>query len=129
MGDRDERDITTDDGEKSNVGRGKSETTGIIHQPGEDFNSPNPPPETGMTKAGPAWRDIASSAYRAYSASTGNKNFRGDAMPKWDELPQPIRTAWEAAARQVGNVLSGGSFGLDIEQRWHGWIPPRMREA
>ena len=75
---------------------------------------------------GPPWVDVAASAYRAYAASTGNKNFRGDPMPTWDQLPQPIRTAWEAAVRQAGSVLRGDSYGLDTEQRWTGWVPPHL---
>ncbi len=81
--------------------------------------------EVSIAQAGPAWRDVAASAYRAYSASTGNKNFRGEPMPAWDELPQAIRTAWQAAVRQAGNVLNGGSYGLDVEQSWQGWTPPQ----
>jgi hypothetical protein len=75
--------------------------------------------------AGPPWRDVAASAYRAYAASTGNKNFRGEPMPAFEELPQAIRTAWEVAVRQAGQVLNGGSYGLDIEQAWQGWTPPQ----
>ena len=77
---------------------------------------------------GPPWQDVAASAYRAYAASTGNKNFRGEPMPTWDQLPQPIRTAWEAAVRQAGGVLRGRPYGLDIEQRWAGWVPPHLKE-
>jgi hypothetical protein len=73
--------------------------------------------------AGPPWRDIAASAYRAYSASTDNKNFRGEEMPQWDALPQAIRIAWEAAVRQVGDVLRANEL-LGNEQRWTGWTPP-----
>lgn len=73
---------------------------------------------------GAAWCDIAGSAYRAYAASTGNKNFRGDPMPSWGDLPEAIRTAWEAAVRQAVSIAEGGSFGLDVEQRWNGWRPP-----
>jgi len=79
--------------------------------------------------AGAPWRDIAASAYRAYAASTGNKNFRGEPMPAFNELPQAIRTAWEAAVRQAGDVINGGSYGLDTEQRWAGWIPPDVENA
>lgn len=79
-------------------------------------------------EAGMPWRDIAASAYRAYAASTGNKNFRGDPMPAFDELPQPIRTAWEAAVRQVGYCLDNGraimESGRDDAGRFAGWIPP-----
>jgi transcriptional regulator with XRE-family HTH domain len=76
---------------------------------------------------GMAWRDIASSAYRAYAASTGNKNFRGEPMPAVDALPQPIQTAWEAAVRQVDRcrmVVMGGPP-VD-ESGWAGWVPPHV---
>ncbi len=80
--------------------------------------------EVGMT-----WRDIAASAYRSYAASTGNKNFRGEPMPEFDDLPQPIKTAWEAAVRQAArasNYLNDPS-GLEAsEQRWSGWVPPHL---
>ncbi len=54
-----------------------------------------------QVEAGMSWRDIAVSAYRAYAASTGNKNFRGEPMPAFDDLTQAIKTAWEAAVRQA----------------------------
>lgn len=74
-----------------------------------------------------AWSDIAASAYRAYAASTGNKNFRGEPMPAFDALPEPIRVAWEAAVRHVGNCLNRNPLrdGLPDEQRWAGWTPPK----
>jgi hypothetical protein len=78
-----------------------------------------PPAQAGM-----AWVDIAASAYRAYAASTGNKNFRGDPMPAWADLPAPIRTAWEAAVRQAGTCLEFGHV-MD-ESRWTGWAPPTV---
>lgn len=71
------------------------------------------------------WSDIAASAYRAYAASTGNKNFRGEPMPAFADLPQPIRTAWEAAVRQTGyclDVRMGGA--APDESVWAGWTPP-----
>jgi hypothetical protein len=83
----------------------------------------------GWAMAGMAWCEIAKTAYRAYAASTGNKNFRGDPMPDWYDLPQPIRTAWEAAARQVGACLGetgeGKSEQFDVS-RWIGWEPPKV---
>lgn len=81
--------------------------------------------DSAYAVAGPAWRDVAASAYRAYSASTGNKNFRGEDMPAFQELPIAIRIAWEAVVRQVGDVLRGGIYGVGTEQRWEGWVPPR----
>lgn len=47
------------------------------------------------------WSDIAKSAYQAYAESTGNLNYQGGLMPEFDDLPLPIKTAWEAAARRV----------------------------
>lgn len=76
------------------------------------------------------WNDIAASAYRAYAASTGNKNFRGDPMPEFRDLPQPIRTAWEAAVRQVGVCIEDAPGGAPLdEQRWAGWTPPHLKEG
>jgi len=39
----------------------------------------------------------APQAYAAYSAHTGNKNFRGEEMPAFDDLPEGIKGAWRAA--------------------------------
>ena len=75
------------------------------------------------SKAGKAWRDIAASAYRAYAASTGNKNYQGLPMPTWDALPQPIRTAWEAAVRHASDVMAGNAL---PESDWEGWQPPHL---
>lgn len=75
--------------------------------------------------AGMAWSDIAASAYRAYAASTGNKNFRGEPMPAFSDLPQPIKTAWEAAVRQAGICLDSTMGDPTArEQYWNGWTPP-----
>lgn len=85
--------------------------------------------------AGMAWQDIAKSAYQAYSASTGNKNFRGDPMPEFDALPRPIQIAWEAAVRHAECVQScAATYGPTPEemekfthpQRWAGWKPPEV---
>jgi hypothetical protein len=75
-----------------------------------------------------AWVDVAASAYRAYAASTGNRNFRGDPMHAWDDLPRPIRTAWEAASRQVGSCLRTRDLTAPDESRWSGWVPPHLDE-
>lgn len=79
---------------------------------------------------GMAWADIAASAYRAYAASTGNKNFRGDPMPAFADLPQPIRVAWEAAVRQAVACTDHpfGDAGPD-PSRWAGWLPPQYRQS
>jgi len=37
-------------------------------------------------------------AYHAYGEVTSFKNYRGESMPPWDELPEKIKHAWKAAA-------------------------------
>lgn len=41
---------------------------------------------------------LARAAYSRYGAVTDYKNFQGNPMPKWEELPEKIRQAWVAAA-------------------------------
>lgn len=77
--------------------------------------------------AGMAWRDIATSAYKAYVASTEHSAYRGLPL-EWENLHPAIQTAWEAAARQVGECTSLVGDALPPEeQRWAGWIPPHLR--
>ena len=45
------------------------------------------------------WRIIAEEAYKGYANVTDNKNFRGEQMPKFDELPEKIQEAWKAAVK------------------------------
>lgn len=45
--------------------------------------------------------DLAKLAYEAYGLTTGNKNFRGEEMPKFEDLPATIKLAWSNAARAV----------------------------
>lgn len=73
--------------------------------------------------AGMPWSEIAASAYRAYAASTGNKNFRGEPMPDFENLPEPIRIAWQAAVRQTGRCMERGEHALNAEGSWAGWKP------
>ena len=44
---------------------------------------------------------LARVAYQAYGQVTDFKNFRGDPMPDWDDLPEHIQQAWIAAADAV----------------------------
>jgi len=53
-----------------------------------------------------SWVEIAESAYKAYAASTGNKNFRGESMPEFNDLPLAIQTAWNAAVSSAVHVLN-----------------------
>lgn len=45
---------------------------------------------------------LAAKAYAAYAISAGGKNFQGNPMPAWAELPEAIRGHWRAA---VGAVI------------------------
>jgi hypothetical protein len=39
--------------------------------------------------------------YNAYGAAAEWKNFAGDPMPQWDELPEHIRWKWRTAAKAI----------------------------
>jgi hypothetical protein len=45
-------------------------------------------------------------AYAAYGASVGWKNFAGNAMPEWHELPPRIQEAWRASVRAFVSSLT-----------------------
>lgn len=40
-------------------------------------------------------------AYGAYGHAVEHKNFRGEAMPEFEDLPEKIQAAWNAAAEAV----------------------------
>lgn len=44
---------------------------------------------------------LARIAYEAYAKATGGRNFFGNPMPEWEELPQSIRDAWDCAVGAV----------------------------
>ena len=50
---------------------------------------------------------LAQTAYEAYGASTGGKNYQGLPMPSWGDLGEPIRAAWVAAVTTVVRDLLG----------------------
>lgn len=50
---------------------------------------------------------MAKLAYAAYGQTTDFKNFQGNPMPAWDDLGDPIRRAWTAAAAAVASYLVG----------------------
>lgn len=56
----------------------------------------------------PSTRELAQTAYAAYGASTGHKNYQGLPMPAWGDLTAPIQLAWiEAAGAIALDVLAG----------------------
>ena len=48
--------------------------------------------------------DLAEIGYKAYAESTGGKNFLGNKMPAWAELPDPQKDAWIDAIRAAINA-------------------------
>jgi hypothetical protein len=50
---------------------------------------------------------MAKIAYAAYGQTTGFKNFQGNPMPNWDDLPDTIQGAWVAASNAVAAYLMG----------------------
>lgn len=49
----------------------------------------------------PTSEQLAKRAYAAYAHTTEGKTFDGRDMPTWENLTQPVRNAWAAAAEQV----------------------------
>lgn len=85
--------------------------------------------EPNAAVAGMSWTEIAKSAYLAYAASTGNKNYQGLPMPAFEDLPETIRVAWECAVRQTRVCLeiSGERrAGTLDEQQWEGYTNKRL---
>ena len=50
--------------------------------------------------------DYGEIAYKAYGDYVEWKNFQGNLMPKYEELPQKIREAWGVAARKVMGIMN-----------------------
>lgn len=46
-------------------------------------------------------------AYEAYGRVTEHKNFRGEPMPEFEDLPERIQQAWEAAAEAAISSFRG----------------------
>lgn len=51
--------------------------------------------------------DLAREAYRAYGDTTDHRNYLRQPMPEWEELGDPIQTAWRAAAMAVAMKVTG----------------------
>ncbi len=52
----------------------------------------------------------AEHAYDEYGRSVGFVNFRGDPMPRFADLPKPIRNAWRNVAGEMGQTPSYRNF-------------------
>lgn len=88
--------------------------------------------------SGMSWRTIARSAYKAYGAKAGWKNYQGLPMPQWEDLTSRIQDCWEAAVRQTGFCLTGlhpGSMAYEptdeylspFEEHYAQWESPFSR--
>lgn len=53
--------------------------------------------------------ELAKVSYQAYGDYVDWKNYMGKPMPKWEELPEKIRGAWEAGTQAVRDALGHGS--------------------
>lgn len=52
--------------------------------------------------------NVAKLGYEAYGESAGWKNFAGNPMPQWDELPPKIQEHWGRAAQAIALLLLEG---------------------
>lgn len=59
----------------------------------------------------------AQQAYARYGAVTDFKNFRGEPMPAWEQLPKTIQQAWIAAADVSGPYPSSYNPGSSVVER------------
>lgn len=59
---------------------------------------------------------LAEEAYLAYGAVTDFKNFRGEPMPQFKDLPETIQKAWEAAAMRVEMIKQPAELILNKQQ-------------
>lgn len=48
---------------------------------------------------------LAQQLYDAYGASTNYRNFMGNPMPAWADLPEGVRNAWVATAEAATRLL------------------------
>ena len=54
--------------------------------------------------------DLAKIAYDAYVKAAGGKSLAtGDPLPAFENLPQEIRWAWDAASQAVARELADGA--------------------
>ncbi len=50
-------------------------------------------------------QELARVAYEAYAADSDWKNYQGNPMPQWQDLPENIRQHWRAAIKKVTELL------------------------
>lgn len=65
-----------------------------------------------------AWDDRAHLAYNVYGDSVGWKNFAGNAMPNWTELPRRIRASWCLTTQAIHDSAKA-TCREAVEDAWH----------
>jgi hypothetical protein len=88
--------------------------------PGRAGAAPTPEVELAELEA-----SAAAVAYVAYGHATGGKTVRGEPMPAWGDLPEPIRGAWRAAALAIRLAFlgAGGPFAGQVPGETYGRGP------
>lgn len=55
--------------------------------------------------------NLTKEAYEAYGKHVGWRSVKGDKMPQFDALPDPIKDAWDAAVTRVVELVEGEPIG------------------
>jgi hypothetical protein len=50
--------------------------------------------------------ELAKIGFDAYGEEAEWKAYNGDPMPRWDELPEHVRTKWTVAAGAIAKALT-----------------------
>lgn len=58
---------------------------------------------------------LAKQCYYGYGSVTDFKNFQGNPMPEWEQLPGKIQEAWKAAARYAFNEGYQAARAIDTD--------------
>ncbi len=60
-------------------------------------------------------KETAHVAYDAYGDFVEWKNFRGDPMPQWGQLPEKIQGTWRAACAAISHPIGSPSYTKQLE--------------
>jgi hypothetical protein len=59
--------------------------------------------------------EVAKDGYKAYGEVVDYKNYAGNPMPAWEELPEKIQEAWIAASKKA--FLAGWEASLEFDKQ------------
>ena len=82
-------------------GRGPGVHRGGLQQPPGPRRRGAAAAGAARSQAQPTIEELARDGYAAYGDSAGNKNYRGDPMPSWDQLGPAIQGHWLATAARI----------------------------